>query len=220
MDQRHWYLRAVLQFGWSKAELLRQISESAHEKMNFDVSTGTGYTDCAEPRQDDEDSFCESRHNLQESSGRVCNKKSDGKGGNGVLVSRRLCYCQAGRNRQFGLPFCPEETGGAWNLLCRPRGPAVDQWRLCGVRFADRHGPGQPPGYVPHLRRRLCRKDVPPDGSYRPSRQCSRPVVHRGFRGNLAGCAGGLPGVNAQTYSELIICRGNSNEKGIAIFIE
>ena len=64
MDQRHWYLRAVLQFGWSKAELLRQISESAHEKMNLDVSTGTCYTDVdkqKQERQDDEDSFCVSR---------------------------------------------------------------------------------------------------------------------------------------------------------------
>ena len=64
MDQRHWYLRAVLQFGWSKAELLRQISEPAHEKMNLDVSTGTCYTDVdkqKQERQDDEDSFCVSR---------------------------------------------------------------------------------------------------------------------------------------------------------------
>lgn len=193
MDQRHWYLRAVLQFGWSKAELLRQISESAHEKMNFDVSTGTGYTDCDEPRQDDEDSFCESRHNLQESNGRVCNKKSDGKGGNGVLVSRRLCYCQAGRNRQFGLPFCPEETGGAWNLLCRPRGPAVDQWRLCGVRFADRHGPGQCPQYAPHFLWRPRGEDSSVDGVCWPTRpRGCRPMVHRRLRVHMERCVGGL----------------------------
>lgn len=67
MDQRHWYLRAVLQFRWSKAELLRQISDSAHEKMNLDVSTGTCYTDSdqlRQERQDDEDSFCVSRQYL------------------------------------------------------------------------------------------------------------------------------------------------------------
>ena len=56
----------------------------------------------------------------------------------------------------------------------------------------DRHGPGQPPGYVPHLRRRLCRKNVPPDGLHRSSRQCGGPMVHRGLRGDLAGCAGGV----------------------------
>lgn len=31
MDQRHWYLRAALQFRCSKVELLWQISNSAHE---------------------------------------------------------------------------------------------------------------------------------------------------------------------------------------------
>ena len=41
MNQRHWYLRAVLHFGWSKAELMRQINDSAHEKKELDVSTGT-----------------------------------------------------------------------------------------------------------------------------------------------------------------------------------
>ena len=78
LDQRHWYLRAVSQFGWSKAELLRQISESAHEKMNLDVLSGTCYTDSDQPRQerqDDEDSFCVSRQYLQESDGRVCHEK-------------------------------------------------------------------------------------------------------------------------------------------------
>ena len=67
MDQRHWYLRAVLQFGWSKAELLRQISDSVHEKMNLDVSTGTCYTDidkAKQERQNDEDSFCVSRQDF------------------------------------------------------------------------------------------------------------------------------------------------------------
>lgn len=193
MDQRHWYLRAVLQFRWSKAELLRQISESAHEKMNFDVSTGTGYTDCDEPRQDDEDSFCESRHNLQESNGRVCNKKSDGKGWNGVLVSRRLCCYRAGRNRQSGLPSCPEETGGAWNLLCRPRGPAVDQLRLCGVRFADRYGPGQCLQYAAHFLQRPSGEDPSVDGVCWPTRpRDCRSMVHWRLRVHMGRCVGGL----------------------------
>lgn len=95
-DQRHWYLRAVLQFGWSKAELLRQISDSVHEKMNLDVSTGTCYTDSDKPkreRQDDEDSFCVSRQYLQEPDGRVCYEKSGKKGCDGAFVSHCLsCY--------------------------------------------------------------------------------------------------------------------------------
>ena len=52
MDQRHWYLRAVLQFGWSKAELLRQISESAHEKMDLDAAPAVCYTDRNRQREE------------------------------------------------------------------------------------------------------------------------------------------------------------------------
>lgn len=29
MEQRHWYIRAASQCGWSRVELLRQISDSA-----------------------------------------------------------------------------------------------------------------------------------------------------------------------------------------------
>ena len=51
-----------------------------------------------------------------------------------------------------------------------------DMYRICGGDYAE--------------------KDVPPDGPHRSSRQCGRPVVHRGLRGDLAGCAGRLPGTS------------------------
>ena len=37
------------------------------------------------------------------------------------------------------------------------------------------------------------RQAPPSNGLHRPPRRCCRPVVHRQFRGNMAGCAGGLP---------------------------
>ena len=37
MDLREWYLRAVAQLGWSKAELIEKIAESAHEKIVLDI---------------------------------------------------------------------------------------------------------------------------------------------------------------------------------------
>lgn len=152
-----------------------------------------GYTDCDELRQDDEDSFCESRHNLQESNGRVCNKKSDGRGCDGVLVSRCLGCYQSGRNRQSGLFSCPEETGGAWNLLYQLRCPTVGQLRLCGVRFADRHGPGQCPQYAPHFLWRPRGEDSSVDGVCWPTRpRGCRPMVHRRLRVHMERCVGGL----------------------------
>lgn len=140
-----------------------------------------------------EDSSCRSQHNLQETNDRVCNEKSGGKVCDGeVVLHFRSCY-QSGRNRQSGLPFCPEETGGAWNLLCRPRGPAADKLRLCGVGFADRHGPGQCPQYASHFLRRPSGKDPSFGGVCWPTGPGGgRSMVHWEFRGHPERCGGGL----------------------------
>ena len=74
-------------------------------------------------------------------------------------------------------------------------GTAAHQCRLRELRFADRHGQRKPAEYAPHLRRRLRRQTAAPDGLYRPSRRCCRPVVHRGLRVDMAGCAGRMSGV-------------------------
>ena len=115
------------------------------------------------------------------------------KGGTGIAISYRISGYQSGGDRQHSLSSGTAQAGRARDLLRRPCRTAVDKSGLRRIRSPDRHGPGQPPGYVPYLRRRLCRQDVPPDGSHRPSRQCGRPMVHRGLRGDLAGCAGWLP---------------------------
>ena len=86
------------------------------------------------------------------------------------------------------------KAGGAWDLLRRPCGAPAHQSGLRQVRPADRHGRREPAEYAPHLRRRLCRQAAPPDGLHRPPPRCCRPVVHGRFRGNLAGCADGVPG--------------------------
>lgn len=57
--------------------------------------------------------------------------------------------------------------------ILRERGLAAPERRLRLLRPPDRHRASRPPGYVPHLRRRLLREDVPPDRVYRPPRdQC------------------------------------------------
>ena len=184
MDQRHWYLRAALQFRWSKAELLRQISDSAHEQTDFVVSTGTGNIDCDEPeqeRQGNEDSSCKSQHNLQETNGRVCNEKSGGKVCDGeVVLHFRSCY-QSGSNRQSGLSAGPPKVGGTWKLLRRPGSLSDDELQSCRLQFADRHGPGQCPLYASHFLRRPSGKD-PSFGEYagRPVRE----VAIHGYTGD------------------------------------
>ena len=96
----------------------------------------------------------------------------------GITVSYRIGGHQPGGDRQPGLSSGTAQVGRARDLLRRPRRTATDKSGLRRIRSPDRHGPGQPLGYVPHLRRRLCRKDVPPDGPHRSSRQCGRSVVH------------------------------------------
>lgn len=196
MDQRHWYLRAVLKLGWSKAELLRQISDSAHEQTDFVVSTGTGNIDCDEPeqeRQGNEDSSCKSQHNLQETNGRVCNEKSGGKVCDGeVVLHFRSCY-QSGSNRQSGLSAGPPKVGGTWKLLRRPRGPTDDDLQLCRLRFADRYGPGQCLQYAAHFLQRPSGENPSVDGVCWPTRpRDCRSMVHWRLRVHMERCDGGL----------------------------
>ena len=49
-------------------------------------------------------------------------------------------------------------------------GIAAPELGLRLLRPPDRHGTVRSPGYVPYLRRRLLREDVPPDRVYRPPR--------------------------------------------------
>ena len=196
MDQRHWYLRAALQFRWSKAELLRQISDSAHEQTDLVVSTGTGNIDCDEPeqeRQGNEDSSCKSQHNLQETNGRVCNEKSAGKGCNGTAVLH-FCNCyQSGNNRQSSLSTGTPKARGIWKLLRRPRGLSDDGLHSCRLQFADRHGPGQCPQYASHFLRRPSGKDSSFGGVCWPTGPGGgRSMVHWEFRGHPERCGGGL----------------------------
>lgn len=58
-------------------------------------------------------------------------------------------------------------------------------------------GSGQSPQYASHLWRGLRGQDAPLDGIHRAPRRCGRPVVHRRFRGHMAGCAGRVSGVAA-----------------------
>ena len=195
-EERRWYIRQATARNLSKAELLRMIEDSAYLESvldeKVDVWYNEGNDEISERTQYEEDPVYLSWQYLPQPHGRVRDEGLGKEGGAGVTIPYRIGGYQPGRDRQPGLSSGAAQAGGAWDLLRRSRGAAAHQSGLRQVRSADRHGQREPTEYAPHLRRRLCRQDVPPDGSYRPSRQCGRPVVHRGFRGNLAGCAGGL----------------------------
>ena len=176
MDARCWYLRKANTGGLSKAALL---------EISLDESKPDWYTkendECSERMQHEEDPVYLSRQHLSQPDGGVRDEGLGEKSGSGITVSYRVSSDQPGRNRQSGLSSGTAQAGRARDQLQRSCSAAADEPRLRRIRSADWHGQCQPVGYAPHLRRRLCRQDVPPDGSYRPPRQCSRPVVHRRF---------------------------------------
>ena len=200
-EERAWYIRAALRFGWKKTKLLESIKTQAWLYSSLDEQAVSCYTGENEVTQecesDKEDTLCVSWKYLPQPHGRVRDEGLGEESGAGVRVPYRIGGHQPGGDRQPGLSPGAAQAGGAWDLLRWPRGAAAHQSGLRQVRPVDRHGQRKPAEYAPHLRRRLCRKAAPPDGLHRPPRRCCRPVVYRRFRGHLAGCAGGVPGVAA-----------------------
>ena len=196
-EERAWYIQAALRFGWKKGKLLEAIESQAWLHSSLDEQAVSCYTGEKEVTQESEcnekDTLCVSRHYLPQPNGRVCDEGLGEEGGAGVTILYRVGGNQPGGDWQSGLSPGAAQAGGAWDILRRPRGAAAHQCRLRELRFADRHGQRKPAEYAPHLRRRLRRQAAPPDGLHRPSPRCCRPVVHRGLRSDLAGCAGGVP---------------------------
>ena len=199
MDERCWYIRKAAESGLSKKELLRMIERAEHSEIALGESVDTCYTvendEFSEKNQYEEYPVYLPRQYLPQPHGRVRDEGLGEESWAGVTISYRIGGHQPGGDRQSGLFSGAAQAGGAWNLLRRPRGAAAYQSGLRQVRPADRHGQRESAEYALHLRRRFCRKTAPPDGLYRPPPRCCRPVVHRGLRGDMAGCAGGLPGV-------------------------
>ena len=205
-EERAWYIRAVLHFGWKKAKLLAAIESQAWLHSSLDEQAISCYTEekeaTRESESDEEDTLCVSWEYLPQPHGRVCDEGLGKEGWAGITVPYRIGGHQPGGDRQPGLSPGAAQAGGARDLLRRPRSTAAHQCRLRKIRSPDRHGQREPAEYAPHLRRRLCRQAAPPDGLHRPPPRCCRPVVHRGLRGDMAGCAGGLPGAaeRCKTY--------------------
>ena len=196
-EERAWYIRAALRFGWKKAKLLETIRSQAWLHSSLDEQVLSCYTEEKEVTQeskcDEEDTLCVPWKYLPQPHGRVCDEGLGEEGGACLTVPYRIGGHQPGGDRQPSLSSGTAQAGGTWDILRRSRGAAAHQCRLREVRPADRHGQSQPPGYVPYLRRRFYRKTASPDGLHQAAPRCSRPVVHQRFRGNLARRAGRMP---------------------------
>ena len=198
-EERAWYLNAALEHGWGKTELLRQIQNGAWGLHWLDEPEDICYTEerenVTECRECEKDTFYLPRQYLSESNGRVCHERACEESRPGEPIPDRLRGDQPGGAWKSSLSSCPAQAGRTWDRLFLPRRTAAREQRLREVRPVDRDGPGKPPGYVPHLRRRLCGQDASPAGLHGPPRSGSgRPVVHRQLRSHMAGCVGWVPG--------------------------
>ena len=197
MDARRWYLRKANTGGLSKAELLRMIESAVHMEISLDENTLDWYTkendESSEKIRHEKDPVYLPRQHLPQSDGGVCDEGLGEKSRAGVTISYRVGSDQPRRTWPSSLSSGAAQAGRAWDQLQRSCSAAADEPQLRRIRFADWHGQCQLAGYAPHLRRRLRRQDVPPDGSYRSPRQCGRSLVHRRFRCDLVGRVGRVP---------------------------
>ena len=87
-EERAWYIRAALHFGWKKAKLLEAIESQAWLYSSLDAQAVSCYTEEKEISQesecDDENTFCVSRQYLPQPNGRVCDEGLGEEGGAGV----------------------------------------------------------------------------------------------------------------------------------------
>ena len=197
-EERAWCLENTLRHRWKKTVLLDMIKEHAWLEDTLDEQTDSCYTEknndaVSENGNDEKDPLYLSREYLPQPNGRVRDEGLGEESWTGLTISDCVGGYQPGRDRQSGLSAGTTQAGRAWDLMQRSRRAAAHQQRLRGIRPADWNGQSQPAGYVPDLRRRLCRQNAPSDGLHGPLRRCRRSVVHRRFRGNVAGCAGGMP---------------------------
>ena len=196
MDERCWYIRKTVKSGLSKTELLRMIERAEHSEIALGESVDTCYTvendEFSEKNQYEEYPVYLPRQYLPQPHGRVRDEGLGKESWAGVAIPYRVGGHQPGGDRQSDLSPCAAQAGGARDLLRWPRGAAAHQSGLRQVRPADRHGQRESAEYAPHLWRRLRRQAASSDGLHRPPPRCCRPVVHRGLRSDLAGCAGGM----------------------------
>ena len=175
-EERAWYIRAVLHFGWKKAKLLAAIESQAWLHSSLDEQAISCYTGektvTWESKCNEKDSLCVSWEYLPQPHGRVCDEGLGEEGGACLTVPYRIGGHQPGGDRKPGLSSGAAQAGRARDLLRRPRSAAAHRSGLRQVRPADRYGQRKPAEYAPHLRRRFCRKAAPPDGLHRPPPRC------------------------------------------------
>lgn len=109
-EERAWYIRAVLRFGWKKAKLLEATESQTWLHSSLDEQTVSCYTERKEVTQesesDEKDTLCVPRQHLPQPDGGVY-YEGDGTGsGTDVCNSDRFCSGQPGGDWKPYLSAC------------------------------------------------------------------------------------------------------------------
>ena len=197
-EQRLWYLRAVRSYGWSKAELVKQIQSEAHLSEPLDGTDEACYTELIHPvsveEHHDEDPVCVPRQYLPESDGGIPDAQPCEERRYGIGVPRRIGGNQRGGAWEPGLPAGAEAPERAGHRLLRQDGASAPEKRLRRIRPAHRYGRGEPAEYAPLFWQRPGGKAPPADGLYRTAPCRGGPVVHPRLRRGVAGYLRGMRG--------------------------
>jgi hypothetical protein len=119
-EERSWYLNAAAQFGWSKAELQRQIEAAAHLELPLDETNSICYTESKEKEMENsgnEDTFSVLRQHMSISNSWVRYESSGEVGWTGKPILNRVCSYQHRGNCQSGRSPGPLQTGRVWDRL-------------------------------------------------------------------------------------------------------
>ena len=130
-EERTWYIRAVLHFGWKKAKLLAAIESQAWQHSSLDEQAFSCYTGekeaTRESKCNEKDTLCVSWKYLPQPNGGIRDEGLGQKSWADVTVPYRVGGHQPGGDRQPGLSSGAAQAGGAWNLLQRPCGAPAHQ---------------------------------------------------------------------------------------------
>lgn len=164
MDARLWYLQAVRRFGWSKAELARQINAGAYLENENKMCYTENDKNAVEMSEDDKDRFHRTEGQPAEPD---CSKgiaETATVSGADQRISNRDCLC--GRASSGAFPPSPKQ-------------------RLRPLRSAHRDGAAGSPGDVPYLRRGFRGQNAPVPRPVLRFRQTGSKTFCGGYSGGV-----------------------------------
>ena len=182
-EEQRWYLCAVKQFGWSKAELQRNIGAAVHLEICLDECGDPCYTEIKHSKSEciqyDQNTFSLPQECIQEPNGRVYHEGFGAESWSGIRVPHRIGSHQ---HRVYWLTCLSTSLWQAVRVrhrLLRQEIPSTAEQRLREIRPPDWYGSSQPAEYVPNLRWRFFRQNASANGLHQPSQRGRRSVVHR-----------------------------------------